>query len=87
MKNIALSERTGKVAGVCIVRESDHIMMIEEGGVIIRMAAADVNVYRRDAQGVILMRVEEDSRVCAVQAVNAEEEEIDGAEAENDAKA
>ena len=87
MKNIALSERTGKVAGVCIVRESDHIMMIEEGGVIIRMAAADVNVYRRDAQGVILMRVEEDSRVCAVQAVNAEDEEIDGAEADNDAEA
>ena len=87
MKNISLSERTGKVAGVCIVRESDHIMMIEEGGVIIRMAAADVNVYRRDAQGVILMRVEEDSRVCAVQAVNAEEEELDDGEAETDGQA
>ena len=87
MKNIAISERTGKVAGVCIVRESDHIMMIEEGGVIIRMAAADVNVYRRDAQGVILMRVEEDSRVSAVQAVSAEEEEIEGTEAQSDAEA
>ena len=75
LKNLAVSERTGKVAGVCIVRDSDHIMMIEEGGVIIRMAATDVNVYRRDAQGVILMRVEEDSRVCAVQAVSPEEEE------------
>ena len=75
MKNIALSDRTGKVAGVCIVCDTDHIMMIEEGGVIIRMAAADVNVYRRDAQGVILMRVEEDSRVCAVQAVSPEEED------------
>ena len=82
MKNIALSDRTGKVAGVCIVCDTDHIMMIEEGGVIIRMAAADVNVYRRDAQGVILMRVGEDSRVCAVQAVAAEEDEpeTDGAE-------
>ncbi len=82
MKNISLSDRTGKVAGVCIVRESDHIMMIEEGGVIIRMAAADVNVYRRDAQGVILMRVGEDSRVSAVQAVAPEEDEpeTDGAE-------
>ena len=38
MKNIALSDRTGKVAGVCIVCDTDHIMMIEEGGVIIRMA-------------------------------------------------
>ena len=74
LKNLAVSERTGKVAGVCIVRDSDHIMMIEEGGVIIRMAATDVNVYRRDAQGVILMRVEDGSRVCAVQAISPEEE-------------
>ncbi len=74
MKNLAVNERTGKIAGVCIVRESDHIMMIEEGGVIIRMAAQDVNLYRRDAQGVILMRVEEGSRVCSVQAVAAAED-------------
>ena len=75
VKNISLSERTGKVAGVCIVRESDHVMMIEEGGVIIRMAAQDINVYRREARGVIVMRVEEGSRICAVQAISAEEEE------------
>ena len=74
LKNLAVNERTGKVAGVCIVRDADHIMMIEEGGVIIRMAAEDVNVYRRDAQGVILMRVEDDSRVSAVQAISPEEE-------------
>ena len=73
MKNLAVTERTGKVAGVCIVRDTDDIMIIEEGGVIIRMPARDVNVYRRDAQGVILMRVEPDSRVSAVQAVQAEE--------------
>ena len=79
LKNLAVSERTGKVAGVCIVRDSDHIMMIEEGGVIIRMAATDVNVYRRDAQGVILMRVEDGSRVCAVQAISPEEEEPEDA--------
>ncbi len=74
LKNIALNARTGKVAGVCIVRETDHIMMIEEGGVIIRMAAEDINIYRRDAQGVILMRVEETSRVSAVQAIQPDEE-------------
>lgn len=73
LKNIAVTERTGKVAGVCIVRDNDDIMVIEEGGVIIRMPVQDINIYRRDAQGVIVMRVEE-SRVCAVQAVVSEEE-------------
>ena len=81
MKNLAVTERTGKVAGVCIVRETDDIMIIEEGGVIIRMPARDVNVYRRDAQGVILMRVSPDSRVSAVQAVQAGEEEEESADA------
>ena len=75
LKNIAVNERTGKVAGVCIVRDTDHVMVIEEGGVIIRMAAQDINLYRRDAQGVIVMRVEEGSRVSALQAVSAEEED------------
>ncbi len=81
MKNLAVNERTGKIAGVCIVRESDDIMMIEEGGVIIRMAVQDVNLYRRDAQGVILMRVEEGSRVCSVQAIATGEEAEDGEDA------
>ncbi len=72
LKNIIVTEKSGKVAGVCIVREEDDLMMIEEGGVIIRMSAGDVNLYRRDAQGVILMRVSPDSRVSAVQTVPAE---------------
>ena len=58
-----------------MVEETDDLMMIEDGGVIIRMPASDVNVYKRDTQGVIVMRVEPGNRVIAVQRVDAAPEE------------
>jgi len=74
MKNYNITAKTGKVAGVRVVSEDDDIMLIETGGVIIRMAASDINVYKRDTQGVIVMRVEEGNRVIAVERVDREEE-------------
>ena len=50
-------------------------MMIENGGVLIRMAAEDINIYKRDTQGVILMRIEQGSRVISVERVDREPEE------------
>jgi len=75
MKNYNITAKTGKVAGVRVVSEEDDIMLIENGGVIIRMPATDINVYKRDTQGVIVMRVEEGNRVIAVERVEREEEE------------
>jgi len=74
MKNYNITARTGKVAGVRVVSDEDDIMLIESGGVIIRMPASDINVYKRDTQGVIVMRVEEGNRVIAVERVDREEE-------------
>ena len=80
LKNYNLTAKTGRVAGVAIVDDSDDVMLIESGGVIIRMAASDINIYKRDTQGVILMRVEGESRVNSVERVDREEapEQPDG---------
>ena len=67
LKNYNITAKTGRIAGVAIVDDSDDVMMIESGGVLIRMAAADINVYKRDTQGVILMRIEQGSRVISVE--------------------
>lgn len=74
MKNYNITEKTGKVAGVRVVGEEDDVMLIETGGVIIRMAASDINLYRRDTQGVIVMRVEPGDRVIAVERLDREED-------------
>ena len=69
LKGYNITAKTGRIAGVAIVDEADDIMLIENGGVLIRMAAADINIYGRDTQGVILMRLEAGSRVISVDRV------------------
>ena len=75
LKNYNITAKTGRVAGCCIVGENDDVMLIENGGVIIRVPASTINVYKRDVQGVIVMRIEEGNKVVAVQGVEASEEE------------
>jgi len=75
MKNYNLTVKTGLVADIAVVDDSDDVMLIENGGVIIRMAASDINTYGRGTQGVILMRVEEGNEVISIQRTDKEEEE------------
>ena len=76
LKNYNITAKTGKIAGIAIVSGEDDVMLIENGGVLIRMPASDINVYKRDTQGVILMRVEEGNRVISIERVDPEQEEV-----------
>ena len=75
LKNYNITEKTGIVAGCCLVSDTDDVMLIENGGVIIRVPASSINVYKRDVQGVIIMRVEEGNKLVGVERIAAEEEE------------
>ena len=75
LKNYNITAKTGRIAGIAIVSDEDDVMLIENGGVLIRMAAADINVYKRDTQGVILMRVEDGNRVISIERVDPEQGE------------
>lgn len=75
-------DRTGNVVGAEIVDEDDEIMLINSEGIIIRVKAADISELKRSAQGVKIMRVEEDEHIVSMARVIPEEdEEEDGAEA------
>ncbi len=74
LKNYNITPKTGKVAGCRVVGENDDVMLIENGGVIIRIPAASINIYKRDVQGVIVMRIEEGNQVVSLERVEAEEE-------------
>ena len=75
LKNHNLTEKTGKVAAIKLVEQGDDVLIISDDGTIIRMAADDINVYSRSAQGVILMRLTPGSRVISVATTFQEEEE------------
>ena len=81
LRNYRLTEKTGLVAGAAIVDDTNDVMLIESGGVVLRTPAASINLYGRDTQGVILMRIEEGNRVIGVEAIsNTEETEGSGEE-------
>ena len=75
LKNYNITPKTGFVAGCCTVAEKDDVMLIENGGVILRVKASGINIYKRDVQGVIIMRIEEGNQLVAIQRVETEEEE------------
>ena len=74
LKNYNITAKTGPIAGCCLVGENDDVMLIENGGVIIRIPANTVNLYKRDVQGVIVMRIEEGNQVVSVERVESIQE-------------
>ncbi|MBR4864370.1 MAG: DNA gyrase subunit A [Oscillospiraceae bacterium] len=77
LKNYNITAKTGKVAGCCLVKDTDDVMLIENGGVIIRVPASSINVYKRDVQGVIVMRIEEGNKLVSLERVENTEEETE----------
>ena len=75
LKNYNITAKTGKVAGCRVVSETDDVMLIENGGVIIRVPASSINIYKRDVQGVIVMRIEEGNQLVSLERVEAIAEE------------
>jgi len=75
LKNYNITAKTGLVAGCRVVSDTDDVMLIENGGVIIRVPASDINIYKRDVQGVIIMRIEEGNALVAIERVERMDEE------------
>ena len=74
LKNYNITAKTGNVAGCRVVADNDDVMLIENGGVIIRIPACSINIYKRDVQGVIVMRIEEGNQVVSLERVEKMEE-------------
>ncbi len=72
------SERNGELVGLRVVRPDDQIMVVTDGGQIIRTRAAEIREAGRNTQGVRILKVNQDERVVAVEPVSeieAQEEE------------
>ncbi len=76
-----ITDKSGKLAAIQTVSESDDVMMITDKGTIIRMSVGDINVYSRTAGGVIVMRTSEDNRIITLSRLD-KIEEIEDAEAQ-----
>jgi DNA gyrase subunit A len=71
---IKTTERNGKVVGLRIVTDDDDLMLITDGGKLIRMPVDGVPTIGRNTQGVRLIRLEEGETVVAMERLAEKEE-------------
>ncbi len=71
---IQTSERNGDVVGAELVNEGDEIMLITDGGTLVRTRVDEVSVQGRNTQGVRLIRLSEGERVVGLDKLESIEE-------------
>jgi len=59
---------------VCQVLDPDEVMLVTDGGKIIRLAVGEIRVIGRNTQGVRLIGREENERVAAIARLAEKEE-------------
>ncbi|WP_041382134.1 DNA gyrase subunit A [Spiribacter curvatus] len=77
---IQTSERNGAVVGALQVNQDDEIMLITNGGTLVRTRAAEVSVLSRNTQGVKLIALSEDETLVGLAKVEALSDAADPAD-------
>ncbi len=73
--SLKVSGKTGDVVALIAVREGDDLMLMTEGGMVVRIAADSVSLVGRSTQGVKLISLREGDRLVAVVPVVKEDTE------------
>lgn len=82
---IQSSERNGKLVSAVLVSDSDEIMLITDGGVLVRTRVSEIREMGRATQGVTLISVDDGSRLSGVRrVVESDVDEGASAEAQSD---
>jgi DNA gyrase subunit A len=85
---LKVTEKTGSIVGVAQVAGDDDVMIVTDGGMIIRMPVDQIRVIGRNTQGVRLIDVRDEQRVVSVaRLAEKEEPDAEGDPAEGNATA
>ncbi|MCE5613403.1 DNA gyrase subunit A [Staphylococcus pseudintermedius] len=77
VKTAKLTERNGRLVCITTVEGDEDLMVVTNQGVIIRMEVSNISVNGRMAQGVRLIRLDEEQYVSTVAKVKKEPEDIE----------
>jgi DNA gyrase subunit A len=72
---MALTKKTGKIAGSFPIEEGDQVMLVTDAGKLIRTPVAGIRVAGRSTQGVIVLNTAEDEKVVSVERLSEDEAE------------
>ena len=75
--SIRTSRRNGSVIGAELVETTDELMLITDGGKLVRTRVNEVSVLGRDAQGVKLISLSEGERLVGLERIVDVQDEID----------
>ncbi|MBQ9441783.1 MAG: DNA gyrase subunit A [Selenomonadaceae bacterium] len=64
-----VTEKTGDVVGIKVVRPDQELMLVTTEGLVIRMNVGDISVISRNTQGVTLMKTKPEDKVAALATV------------------
>ncbi|TCP11195.1 DNA gyrase subunit A [Crenobacter luteus] len=78
---IDTGERNGRLVAAVLVEESDDVMLITTGGVLIRTKVAEVRETGRAAQGVRLINLDDGEKLIGIEKVAEGDDEAEGGEA------
>jgi DNA gyrase subunit A len=84
---IQSSERNGAVVGAVLVSEEEEIMLITDGGTLVRTRVAEVSTMGRNTQGVRLINLTKDEKLIGLERIaesDDEGEEVEGEEGSGD---
>ncbi|QDI91633.1 DNA gyrase subunit A [Salicibibacter halophilus] len=84
IKACTLTERTGHLIALRVVADEHDLMVITEKGIVIRMHVSEISELGRYAQGVMLIRVDDNEEVSTVAPIEAEEMEEETEEVEEE---
>ncbi|WP_341784378.1 DNA gyrase subunit A [Lactococcus formosensis subsp. formosensis] len=75
IKVMNITERTGKLAGLTAINGDEDIMVITDTGVVIRTSVDNISQTGRAAQGVKIMRLDDDAQIVTFALVEPEQED------------
>jgi DNA gyrase subunit A len=77
-----ITDKTGPLVRIALVDENQDLILINDNGVVIRLAVFEIPILSRVTQGVTLMR-SKDGKIVDIAVVEHEEPEDEAVEAEN----
>jgi DNA gyrase subunit A len=78
VKTVQLTEARGQLVGALAVRPGYQVMLISDGGTVIRMPVEEVKRLGRSTQGVIVMRLRGDEKVSTLAPVAESDDAVAG---------
>jgi DNA gyrase subunit A len=72
---IKTSKRNGALIAAIQVTDEDDIMLISDGGTLVRTTAGEISSLGRNTQGVTLIRLRQDEKLVGLERIQPEEEE------------